>query len=543
MTFGPFRLKEVRIESGKLVLDLTEQHSDQIKHSPGRFLTFSQSAEVKLQAEALKGKLVVTETSNPGKNSPTRWWVSVKEYLPRSITILKEKIKVIGPPGTGKTFTLINIVREHVKMGVQTEKIAFLTFTNNAADEARKRVLEAFPEKTRMDFPHFSTLHKLASSLGGLMGKGVLNSEVLLQFDSKIGMEVVWMKQGDPQSAEERPDHTALSIQSFARGRCISLEQAVIDGNFTEVGDSLFDDALRDYFKRMHGRVVNVEGLDLLKLYLAEYNRFKIERNLADFDDVIDSAQSEMFEKNITDFDLLIIDEAQDLSDLQWNFVKRLIDKAKKVVVAGDDDQAIMVPFGASPSAFLHFEGTPLVLNKSRRVPKAAHDYVMKNIMETMKSRFPDRLEKQWFPSERPGEIAIEIEKLVRSSIDQGGTGKPTLAKSKISLNDLISFVSVTPDEEWLIMAPTKKTCAAISTGLRQLGVPHFHRNQPILGADRTASLVRVMTIHTSKGDEANNAALVISSLGDIKMIDADPRLVYVAQTRAKNVMYPDVRD
>ena len=543
MTFGPFRLKEVRIESGKLVLDLTEQHSDQIKHSPGRFLTFSQSAEIMLQAEALKGKLVVTETSNPGKNSPTKWWVSVKEYIPRSITILKENTKVIGPPGTGKTFTLINIVREHVKIGVQTEKIAFLTFTNNAADEARKRVLEAFPEKTRMDFPHFSTLHKLASSLGGLMGKGVLNSELLLQFDSKIGMEVVWMKQGDPQSAEERPDHTALSIQSFARGRCISLEQAVIDGNFTEVGNSIFDDALKDYFKRMHGRVVNVEGIDLLKLYLAEYNRFKVGRNLADFDDVIDCAQSEMFEKNITDFDLLIIDEAQDLSDLQWNFVKRLIDKAKKVVVAGDDDQAIMVPFGASPSAFLKFEGTPLVLNQSRRVPKAAHDYVMKNIMETMKSRFPDRLEKQWFPSERPGEIAIETEKLVRSSIDQGGTGKPTLAKSKISLKDLISIVSVTPDEEWLIMAPTKKTCAAISTGLRQLGVPHFHRNQPILGADRTASSVRVMTIHTSKGDEANNAALVISSPGDIKMIDADPRLVYVAQTRAKNVMYPDVRD
>ena len=27
-------------------------------------------------------------------------------------------------------------------------------------------------------------------------------------------------------------------------------------------------------------------------------------------------------EKNIIDFDLLIIDEAQDLSDLQWNFVR-----------------------------------------------------------------------------------------------------------------------------------------------------------------------------------------------------------------------------
>jgi superfamily I DNA/RNA helicase len=543
MTFGPFRLKDVRIESGKLVLDLADPDSDEIKHSPGRFLSFSQTDEVKLQAEALRGKLVVTETSNPGKNSPTRWWVSVKEYIPRSITISKEKTKVIGPPGTGKTFTLINVVREHVAMGVQTEKIAFLTFTNNAADEARKRVLEAFPEKTRMDFPHFCTLHKLATSMGGLMGKGVLDSEILHQFDPRIHKEVVWMKQGDPQSAEERPDHTALSIQSFARGRCISLEQALVDGNFTDVGDSKFDEVLREYFNQKHERVVNVGGLDLVKMYLAEYNRFKVERNLADFDDVIDNAQRESFAKNITEFDLLIIDEAQDLSDLQWNFVRRLIDKANKVVVAGDDDQAIMVPFGASPSAFLLFDGTPLVLNQSRRVSKTAHDYVMKNIMETLKSRFPDRLEKHWFPTERGGEVAIETEKLVRSSIGQGGTGKPAITKVRISLKDLLSTVAVTPDEEWLIMAPTKKTCAAISNGLKQLGVPHFHRNQPILGADRTASAVRIMTIHTSKGDEANNAALVISSLGDIKMTDADPRLVYVAQTRAKNVLYPDVRD
>lgn len=543
MTFGPFRLKKVRIDSGKLVLDLAEQDSEEIKHSPGRFLSFSQSEEVKLHAETLVDKLVVTETSNPGKNSPTKWWVSVKEYLPSSVTIAKEKTKVIGPPGTGKTFTLINIVRDYVDLGVQTEKIAFLAFTNNAADEARKRVLEAFPEKSRMDFPHFCTLHKLATNLGGLMGKGILDSEMLNQFDPNIHKEVVWMKQGEPQSAEERPEHTALSIQSFARGRCIPLEQAIVDGNFSVIGDSKFEEILKQYFFQQHGRVVNVDGFEMLKMYLAEYNRFKLKRNLADFDDVIDNAQDESFVNNIPEFDLLIVDEAQDLSDLQWSFVRRLIDKAKKVVVAGDDDQAIMVPFGASPSAFLRFEGTPLLLKQSRRVSKAAHEYVMNNVMETLKSRFTDRLEKEWFPAKRAGEVATDIEKLVRRTGEQTESIKPTLSKVRISLTDLLSKVAETQDEEWLLMAPTKKTCLAISSGLKQLGVPHFHRNQPVLNADRSASAIRVMTIHTSKGDEAENAAMVISSLGDMKMIDADPRLVYVAQTRAKSLLYPDVRD
>jgi superfamily I DNA/RNA helicase len=47
------------------------------------------------------------------------------------------------------------------------------------------------------------------------------------------------------------------------------------------------------------------------------------------------------------------------------------------------------------------------------------------------------------------------------------------------------------------------------------------------------------MSIHTSKGDEADNAALVVASVADESMINDDPRLEYVALTRAKKNMYP----
>jgi superfamily I DNA/RNA helicase len=50
------------------------------------------------------------------------------------------------------------------------------------------------------------------------------------------------------------------------------------------------------------------------------------------------------------------------------------------------------------------------------------------------------------------------------------------------------------------------------------------------------------MSIHTSKGDEADNAALVVASVADESMINDDPRLEYVALTRAKKNMYPWVR-
>ena len=54
-------------------------------------------------------------------------------------------------------------------------------------------------------------------------------------------------------------------------------------------------------------------------------------------------------------FDLLIIDEAQDLAPLQWRMVKEvLVPNSKKVYYAGDDDQAIYTWMGVRVSDFLN---------------------------------------------------------------------------------------------------------------------------------------------------------------------------------------------
>jgi DNA helicase IV len=277
-------------------------------------------------------------------------------------------------------------------------------------------------------------------------------------------------------------------------------------------------------------------------MYLDEYNRFKQENRLADFEDVIENAQRESFTEHIRGFDLLIIDEAQDLSDLQWRFVNRLISKARRVIVAGDDDQAIMVPFGASPTAFLEFNGTPIVLRQSWRVPRVAYEYVMKHTMPLLKQMFSERLEKEWLPATESGLVQTVVEKMVRQKSETpGGPDVSAIVSAPLKLQDLLDKVNTSRNEQWLIMAPTKGTCEKVSNGLRALGVPHFLRNRPILDGDKTASAVRVMSIHTSKGDEADNAALVVSSRADTQMLLNDPRMRYVAQTRAKKVLYPCV--
>lgn len=114
----------------------------------------------------------------------------------------------------------------------------------------------------------------------------------------------------------------------------------------------------------------------------------------------------EQFVKNNTtiSFDVLFIDEAQDLSPLQWQMVRTLWSKAEKTYIAGDDDQAIFKWAGADVDHFIALrEEVDFIdtLDQSYRIPGGPIHELSQNII----NRVDNRYEKPYMPRQEQGDL------------------------------------------------------------------------------------------------------------------------------------------
>jgi superfamily I DNA/RNA helicase len=105
-----------------------------------------------------------------------------------------------------------------------------------------------------------------------------------------------------------------------------------------------------------------------LRQIQASLTAYKSTFSKVDFVDLIDQFVSYV---DPPYFDLFIVDEAQDLTPLQWEMVHRIRANSKRTVYAGDDDQAIHAWTGVEVDRFLSASTERRVLTQSYRLPKA----------------------------------------------------------------------------------------------------------------------------------------------------------------------------
>ncbi|TSA09383.1 MAG: hypothetical protein D4R79_13700 [Comamonadaceae bacterium] len=494
MTFGPYKLLNVRVDSGSLVLDLGDQN-DQAVYHPRRFLSFGDSERIQEEATKLIGSMVVTETANEAKNSPKIWWKSVRKYseltlkpppvqarfirpipklvlpsptidaeqsvaqltakaqagdsdsqfklgeiydagkgVPRSlgkamdwyqraaaqghslarkvlgiedtssadmahapVTEDKHVTKIYGPPGTGKTSALLKEVKDAIAQGISPDMIGFFSFTNKATDEAKARMVELFPQfNIESDFPYFRTIHSLANQSLRTRVK-VISDKEAIEFDRGVIVERPFMREGDESSQVVRVKHPVLDAATTARSLKVSFEKYLQTMARTQrwplnkwlgVPRSLWTKELSEL------------GIRKLLQYEVRYEEYKRTLGVIDFADMLDRALIDRMA--LPELKLLLVDEAQDLSPVQWDLVRALIAQSESCFIAGDDDQAICESFGASATEFIDLPGNKefeTILDASRRVPPAIHT-ALKPLIARLDAKFPRRTRKTWKPKD-----------------------------------------------------------------------------------------------------------------------------------------------
>ena len=155
---------------------------------------------------------------------------------------------------------------------------------------------------------------------------------------------------------------------------------------------------LDQYDKNEHS--LDIER-DILYLIDQELSRYKKEKGLYDYDDML-----EKFIKQgvSTTFDVLFIDEAQDLSPLQWRMVRALWQKADQTYVAGDDDQAIFKWAGADVDSFIALKEEVdhiTTLSQSYRVPGGPIHELSQKIIRNVSNRY----DKDYIPRQEMGDL------------------------------------------------------------------------------------------------------------------------------------------
>ena len=276
--------------------------------------------------------------------------------------------KLFGPPGTGKTTKLLKYVKTFLKLGTPIDKIGYFAFTTKAANEAVDRMLDAYPKYKRKDLKYFRTLHSLAFTRLGLKKSEVMQDEHYEDIGRSLGIEVTVYKGGEENTGFINSDSEYFNLINAARIKNISIED--------EYNTDMYS---QDMDKR------------LLQIISDEVDNYKKSYGLVDFTDMIEKfIVSGLCPK----FDVAFVDEAQDLSPVQWKMFNIIKENSKYVILAGDDDQAIYGWAGADVKKFQHeISKKDIILPQSYRVPK-----LVQNLADNILKQIPDdrRIQKSW---------------------------------------------------------------------------------------------------------------------------------------------------
>ena len=461
--------------------------------------------------------------------------------------------KIYGPPGTGKTEKLIRRAMAYIRVGTPINSIGYFAFTRKAAHEARDRMLLKNPQYKKKELKYFQTLHSLAFHTLGLREENVMQDYHYNDLGKILSIRVNAKKDADA-SPYLSCDNEYFQIILKAKEKGISVWDEYCTGEHSS----------------------NVKP-DLLKHIEVNYNQYKTNNNLIDFADMIKKFLSKP--ELCPSFNTVFIDEAQDLSPIQWQMYDMLKNNSENVYLAGDDDQAIYGWAGADVDRFIKEPAKEKVLSKSRRIPIAVQE-----ISEVITERIQGlRATKNYLPRNEQG-LCSKINSLENIDLHNGKwlILTRTISRAK-EICDLLKvkglyhenknrksydtklYKAIINHSKWLNGEDI--TDAALQDIKEYMGERELKKDLKWYECFDTASAdekiyirlmlsngeklseearIKVSTIHAAKGGECENVVLVLDNAKKIREAtahsiikrDEEHRVWYVGCTRAKRNLY-----
>lgn len=291
--------------------------------------------------------------------------------------------RIFGPPGTGKTTALMRRLEQELESGVNPRDITLVAFTRAAANEAKTRAARRF----NLDYKElqgFSTIHSLCYRLLGLKRGSVVAFKNLLDFGSRNGYE--FTRRSDSM---ERAEPTLRTLGDYYI--------AFNDWRRQKMYDTV-DEAFAEFPAPISNQIAGSWTLSGVDRFISRYNHWKRREVLIDFTDMLERT----IDRELTpDPDIVIVDEVQDNSPLQWVLTDLWAERARRLYLAGDEDQALFGWSGAVPDLFLnHPTHLDTILDQSYRVPGQVHALAQRIIVQNS-----NRMQKTYRPTMVHGEL------------------------------------------------------------------------------------------------------------------------------------------
>ena len=284
-----------------------------------------------------------------------------------------------GPPGTGKTFRLVNhyLEKEINEYKTDPQKIIFITYSNAGVDEAAKRI--------KHNLLYIKTMHSLGTrelkiNTSKLLLSGKRKWQVFKDYPNHQAYQSMSFETKVDTAGNPRYENNHMRIIQYARSKKIDLEQAAFELSLEH------------------------EEIDFTHQLNQDLKTFKEHTKMIEFHDMI-----ELFEKKdrmnnpdslISGVEAVFLDEAQDLSPSQFDMFFYIEKNCKRSYIAGDDDQTIYTFQGADPNIFINLQGKFDNQIQSHRVPRKIHAKALEVLRQ-----IDNRLDKSWDARKAEGEL------------------------------------------------------------------------------------------------------------------------------------------